>query len=101
MCSVASLYLVILVLLTVIDTMFALFEAGNQVVGARPTPGFGFASLQPCSPSSRPGVRSSAPVQPHVSATPHVGLTVWHLSEVLPHLGLIVWHLFEVLSRLG
>ena len=60
---------------------------------------FGFASLQPCSPSSRPGVRSSAPVQPHVSATPHVGLTVWHLSEVLPHLGLIVWHLFEVRSH--
>ncbi len=36
---------------------FALFEAGIQVV------------------------RSQSP--PHVSASPHVGLTMWHLSEVL------------------
>ena len=37
--------------------MFALFEAGFQII------------------------RSHS--QPHVSAAPHVGLTVWHLSEVL------------------
>ena len=28
---------------------------------------------------------------------PYLGLTVWHLSEVLPYLGLTVWHLSEVL----
>ena len=32
---------------------------------------------------------------------PHLGLTKWHLSEVLSHLGLTKWHLSEVLSHLG
>jgi hypothetical protein len=38
--------------------MFALFEAGSQVIGARANP-----RLRRCAP--------------------HLGLTVWHLSEVL------------------
>jgi hypothetical protein len=40
-----------------VRTMFALFEAGIQVVRSH--------------------------LRPHVSAAPHVGLTMWHLSEVL------------------
>ncbi len=52
-------------------TMFALFEAGGQV--ELPTP------------------------KPHVSAPPHVGLTVWHLFEVLfTSRGLTMCHLSEV-----
>ncbi len=43
-------------------------------------------------------ISSSPPTpKPHVSASPHVGLTVWHLSEVLHAMGFIMWHLSEVL----
>ena len=42
---------------TSIPTMFALFEAGLQ--------------------------RNGTWLKPHVSASPHVGLSMWHLSEVL------------------
>ena len=52
--------------------MFALFEAGLQVISANHNP-----RLRRCAP--------------------YLGLTVWHLSEVLPYLGLTVWHLSEVL----
>ena len=92
MCSVASLYLVILVLLTVIDTMFALFEAGSQVVGACPSPRFGYASrganrVAPLRGAASPGANRVAPLRGAVATWVIPGTTSERLNMVSPMQG--------------
>ena len=53
--------------------MFALFEAGDQVIRLYPKP-------QVTSLRSSPGANHVGPLRGPLR---HLGLTVWHLSEVL------------------